>query len=154
MKSPKRAHEEFVFHIKKPSLSYYFGVEHDRRRREWRPFDESVSVEFVTECIGPDRFKGREGKATLRPDEALVDHKLVDEDDVRRRWIGYIRATRSVFEANIYLPPSACWRLGEAMASGLISSMLTNGLMETRSMNRITSTSFHGVEFDPVTYYG
>ena len=149
-----RTHEEYVFHVRAPSLSYHFGIEHDRKRREWRPFDESQTVHFATECIWPDRFKGREGKATLWPEPAMVDHKLLDDDDVRRRWVGYIRATKGEFETSIWLPPPVCWRLGEAMASGLVRSMLTNGLVETRGMNRVTSLSFHGEEFDPVAYVG
>jgi hypothetical protein len=32
--------------------------------------------------------------------------------------------------------------------------MLTNGLIETRGMNRVTYVSFHGIEFDPVAYVG
>lgn len=147
-------HEEFVFHVRAPSLSYHFGIEHDRKRREWRPFDESETIHFVTECVWPDRFKGREGKATLNPEPALVEHKMLDEDDVRRKWIGYIRATKGMFETVLWLPPAVCWRLGEAMASGLVHSMLTNGRIETRSMNRVTYASFHGQEFDPVAYVG
>lgn len=153
-KKPIITHEEFVFHARAPSLSYHFGIEHDRKRREWRLFDESESVEFVAECIWPDRCKGREAKATLRPEPALVDHKLLDDDDVRRKWIGHVRATKGEFEVVLWLPPAACWRLGEAMASGLVRSMLTNGLIEGRSMNRVTSVSFHGQEFDPVAYVG
>ncbi len=81
-KAPPPTHEEFVFHVRAPSLTYHFGIEHNRRRREWRPFDEHQTVNFVTECIWPDRFKGREGKATLYPEPAFIDHKLLDQDDV------------------------------------------------------------------------
>lgn len=153
-KAPPPTHEEFVFHVRAPSLSYHFGIEHNRQRREWRPFNEGETVRFVTECIFPTRFKGREGQATLWPEPALVDHKLLDEDDILRKRFGYIHATKSVFETSITLPPPVCWRLVQAMASGLVCSMLTNGLIETRSMNRVTHVSFHGVEFDPVEYVG
>lgn len=153
-KKPIRTHEEYVFRVRAPSLSYHFRIEHDRKRREWRPFDESETIHFVTECIWPDRFKGREGKATLNPEPALVDHKLLDADDVRRRWIGYIRATKGEFETVIYVPPSACWRLGEAMACGLLHSMLASTFVEPRGMHRVRSISFHGREFDPVGYVG
>lgn len=151
---PAPKHEEFVFHVRAPSRSYHFGIEHDRKRREWRPFDESETTHFVTECIWPDRFKGREGRATLNPEAALVDHKLLDEDDILRQLFGYIRATKTEFEAVIWLPPPVCLRLAEAMALGLIHSMLTNGLRETGSMNRVRYVSFHGQEFDPVAYVG
>jgi hypothetical protein len=153
-KKPIPTHEEYVFRVRVPSLSYHFGIEHDRKRREWRPFDEGETVHFVTECVWPDRFKGREGKASLNPELALVDHKLLDEDDVRRKWIGYIHATKGGFETALWLPPPVCWRLGEAMASGLVCSMLTNGLMESGSKNRVTYASFHGAEFDPIDYVG
>lgn len=156
---PRRAkavvsHEEFVFHVRAPSLSYHFRIEHDRKVREWRPFDQGETIHFVTECIGPDRFKGREGKATLWPEPALADHKLLEKDDVRGKWVGYTRATKCDFETAIWLAPPACWRLGEAMASGLVRSMLTNGIVEPRGMNRVTYVSFHGEEFDPVAYVG
>lgn len=160
-KPPPSTHEEFVFHLRAPSLSYGFGIEPNRQRREWRPFDERVSAHFVTECIYPDRFKGRESKATIYPEEAMADPKLLDEDDVHRKWIGHIRSTKGEFETALWLPPPMCWRLAEAASSGLITSMLTNGLIEGRSMNRVTSVSFHGVEFDfhgvefdPVAYIG
>ena len=153
-KKPIRTHEEYVFHVRAPSLSYHFGIEHDRKRREWRPFDESETINFVTECIWPDRFKGRVGKATLNPESALVDHKLLDEGDILRQRFGYIRATKGEFETVLWLPPAVCWRLGEAMALGLVDSMLTNGLKETGAMNRVAYVSFHGQEFDPVEYVG
>jgi len=153
-KKPVLTHEEYVFHVRLPSLSYGFRIEHNRQRREWRPFDENQTVHFVAECIWPDRFKGRESQATLWPEPTLADHKLLDADDVRRKWIGYIKATKGAFETSISLPPPVCWQLAQAMASGLVCSMLTNGLMEAKSMNRVTSVSFHGVEFDPVEYVG
>jgi len=121
---------------------------------KWRPFDESETVLFIAECIWPDRFKGREAKAALRPEPALVDHKLLDDDDALRKSIGYLRTSTSKFEAALWLPPPVCWRLGKAMASHLVSSMLTNGLIEPRGMNRATSVSFHGQQFDPVEYVG
>lgn len=153
-KSASPTHEEYVFHVRAPSLSYRFSIEHERNRREWRPFDESEVVHFVAECIWPDRLRGREATATLRPEPALVNHKLLDEGDTLRQRFGYVRATKSEFETSIWLPPAACWRLGRAMAAGMVSSMLANGLIETRGMNRVTSVSFHGTEFDPVAYVG
>jgi hypothetical protein len=151
---PVQAYQEFVFHVRAPSVSYGFGIEHDRRRREWRPFEERHTLNFVTECIYPDRFKDREGKASIYPDPALVDHKLLDEDDVRRKWIGYVHATKAAFETVVWLPPPVCWSLGTAMGSGLIRSMLTNGPVEPRGMHRVSSASFYGQEFDPVEYVG
>ena len=153
-KPPPPTHEEFVFHVRAPSLSYSFSIEHNRQRREWRPFDEHQTVNFITECIWPDRFKGREGKATLYPEPAFIDHKLLDDDDVRRKWSGNVRAPKGWFETTLWLPPPVCWQLGEAMASGMIRSMLTNGPIVPRGMHRATSASFYGQEFDPVAYVG
>jgi hypothetical protein len=153
-KKPLLTHEEYVFHVRAPSLSYHFSIEHDRKRREWRPFDESEAIHFVGECIWPSRSKGREAQATLRPEPALVDHELLKEDDLLRKQFGYIRVTKAEFEVVVWLPPAVCWRLGEAMISGLVRSMLVNGRIETRSMNRVTSVSFHGQELDPVAYVG
>lgn len=153
-KAPPTTHEEYVFHIRKPSLSYHFGIEHDRKRRDWKPFDESETLNFVAECIWPDRLKDREAKVTLRPEPALIDCKLLDGDDVLRKQVGYIRATKGEFEIFLWLPPAVCWQLGEAMASGLVRSMLTNGRIEPLSMNRVIYVSFHGQEFDPAEYVG
>ncbi len=130
-KAPPPTHEESVFHVREPSLSYSFSIEHNRQRREWRPFDEHQTVNFITECIWPERFKGREGKGTLSPEPALVDHKLLDDDDILRKRFGYIHATKAEFETVLWLPPPVCWRIGEAVASGLVRSMLTNGPIET-----------------------
>jgi hypothetical protein len=157
MSRPKRlpqTHEEFVFHLRTPSVHYSFGIQHERGLREERPFDERESVQFVTECIWPDRFRGREGMASLNPEPVLVDHKLLNEHDNLRQRFGYIRATRSTFETVVWLPPRMCWRLAEAVALGLVLSMITNGLVEQKGMNRLTYVSFDGKAFDPVAYVG
>ena len=154
VRAPVVRHEEFVFWLGVPSASYGFGVEHDRRKREWQPYAERHTLKFVTECIAPDRFNARQGDATIYPDAALVDHELLGNDDVRRKWIGYVRATKREFETVLWLPPNVLWPLGEAMASGLIRSILTSGAVEPRGMHRVASVSFRGQEFDPVEYVG
>ena len=154
VQAPAVRFEEFVFWLSVPSVSYSFGVEHDRRRREWQPFAERHTLNFVTECIYPNRFNDRRGKATIYPEPALVDFQLLSDDDVRRRWIGYVRATKSEFEAVLWLPPKVLRPLGEAMASGLVRSMLTNGAVEPRGMHRVVSVAFRGQDFDPVGYIG
>ena len=73
---------------------------------------------------------------------------------MRRKWIGYVRATKGEFETVIWLPPHVLWPIGDAMASGLVRSMLANGPVEPRGMHRVISASFHGQEFDPVGYVG
>ena len=59
-RSARPDYEEYVFHIKAPSLHYSFAIEHDRKLRKWAPLNERVSLQFDTECIWPDRFKGRQ----------------------------------------------------------------------------------------------
>ena len=147
-------YEEFIFGVRAPSVRYSFRIEHDRRFRDWRPFDEGHTFSFTTACLCPSRFQGREGKASIIPEPGYADHKLLDEGDVRRKWVGYIRATKAEFETVIYLPPQVCWPLGEAMASGNVRTMLANGLVETQGMYRAISFSFHGQEFDPTEYIG
>lgn len=153
-KPPPPSHEEFVFHARAPSLSYSFGIQRHRRLQEWEPFAETQSLTFTVECVWPDRFKSRIGPATIFPEPAFVDHKNLPKDDVRWKQIGYVRATKREFEAVLWLPPPMCWRLGEALASGLVRSMLTNGRVETGGMNRVISVSFEGQDFDPVEYVG
>lgn len=153
-KTARREYEEYVFHITAPSMHYSFSIEHDRKLREWEPFNEYESLQFDTECIWPDRFKGRKGTATIRPEPILAEPRKLAPDALQKSRFGYIHATRSTFEIAVGLPPQAYWRLGEAIASGLICSMLTNGKVDVRSFNRITSVSFYGQELDPVAYVG
>lgn len=53
-KQAKPTHQEFVFHVLAPSLSYSFAIQHDRRWRESEPFEERQSIHFATECIYPE----------------------------------------------------------------------------------------------------
>ncbi|MBU1374888.1 MAG: hypothetical protein KKE02_17735 [Alphaproteobacteria bacterium] len=147
-------YEEYVFLTRGPSLSYGLSIQHDTRRREWEPFQEHHSLSFMVDCVWPKRFKGRQGEATLHPEPALADTTLLAADDPRHRSLGYIRATKSVLKAIIFLPPVPCWQVGSALASGMITSMLTNGLAETRGIIRVTSASFRGADFDPFEYVG
>ena len=149
-KPPPPSHEEFVFRVREPSLSYRFAVQRDRDE----PFEERHALHFITECVWPHRFAGRTGNATIYPEQALVDHKLLERDHYLRRSIGYVRTTKSEFETVLRLPPLICWRLGDAMATGLAHSMLTNGIVEKGGMNRVADAPFHGIEFDPVAYVG
>ena len=151
-KSNTLTHEEFVFRVRSPSLNYGFGVQHARWKSE--PFDERHKLHIIAECISPDRFRDRECKVTIWAEPALADPQLLEANAHLRDAIGYIQVTKSVFEASVNLPPEACWKIGEAMASGLIQSMLINGRVEKRGMNRIRSTSFYGSDFDPVAYVG
>lgn len=153
-KTSTPTHEEFVFRVSAPSADYSYRIQHDRRQKDDEPFEQREAIQFTTECIWPGRFKGRSGKATIYPEPALAEPQGLPPDDPLRRSIGFIKVTKMEFQTVIWLPPQDGWRLGEAIASGLISSMLTNGLPEPRGMNRVISVSFHGSEFDPVEYVG
>ena len=43
-KTARREYEEYVFHITAPSIHYSFSIEHDRKLREWKPFNEYESL--------------------------------------------------------------------------------------------------------------
>ncbi len=150
----KPTHEEFVFIASAPSLRWSFGIQHDRRRRADEPFEETQTLSFQTECLWPDRFKGRVGQVAIFPEPGFVEDKLLAKDDLRRNRIGFVRVTKSEFETALWLPPPMCQRLADTLANGLVRSMLTNGLIESKGMNRVTSVSFLGQEFDPVAYIG
>ncbi len=153
-KPPVGSYEEFVFNVRAPSLSYSFGIEHDRHWRERRLFGERHTLDFATDCFSPDRLKGRQGKGTITPEPGMVDDKLLPENSPTRKWIGFIRATKVEFETVVWLPPEICWRIGDGMASGQIRTMLTSGPVEPRGMFRILRVSFRGAEFDVAAYLG
>ena len=112
-KTARREYEEYVFHITAPSIHYSFSIEHDRKLREWEPFNKYESLQFDTECIWPHRFKGRKGTTTIRPEPILAEPRKLAHDAQERSPFGYIHATRSAFETSLGLPPQACWRPSE-----------------------------------------
>ncbi len=147
-------HDEFVFWVRRPSGTYTFGLQHDRRIDD--PYDEHQSFSFLVECLSPNRFKGRETTAHF-----FADDKLTAGSDKRRRRppepilaVGSIRATKSRFELGGFLPPEVCWRVCAAMAAGTITSMGANALWTTHGHAYLNSISFRGPEFDPVVYLG
>lgn len=153
-KAQKPTHEEFVFRVRRPSVSYSFSLQHDRGIDD--PYDEQQSFSFLVKCLSPDRFNGREAEANL-----FADHLLTAGSEKRRRRpaepilaVGSIRATKSRFEVGGFLPPEVCWQVCAAMAAGTITSMLVNALGTTSGHAYLNSISFHGPEFDPVAYLG
>ena len=153
-KAQKLTHEEFVFRVRRPSTSYSFSLQHDRRADD--PYEEHQSFSFLVECLWPDRFKGRETEAHF-----FARDDLVAGSDLRRRRpaepilaVGSIQATKTRFEVGGSLPPEVCWQVCAAMSAGTITSMLTNGLWTTPGHAYLNSISFHGPEFDPVAYIG
>lgn len=152
--SPRQTHEEFVFHVRRPSIDYSFGLQYDRKRAEHEPFDRSQTMTFLVEGIWPKLIKGREGLARLWPEDGYTEGSRVPDDSHLRRAVGYIKATKTLLEVSLHLPPEDCWRLAQGMAAGLVTSMLASGPTEPRGIIRPRHASFHGPEFDPVEYVG
>ena len=84
----------------------------------------------------------------------MADPGLLKKDDPRFAAIGYVRASKATFEVTLWLPPLVCWRLGDAMAAGLVTSMTAVSGIANQSIHRISSVSFFGPYFDPVAYVG
>lgn len=146
--------DEFVFWARRPSASYSFSLQHDRRIDD--PYDEHQSFSFLVECLSPDRFKGREAEAQF-----FARDTLTAGSEARRRRpaepilaVGSIRVTKSRFEIGGFLPPEVCWRVCAAMAAGTITSMNANAFWQTPGHAYLHSISFHGPDFDPVEYLG
>ena len=153
-RTAKPTYDEFVFRVRRPSASYSFSLQHDRRIDD--PYDEHQSFSFLVECLYPDRFKGREAEAQF-----FARDSLTAGSEVRRRRptdpilaVGSIRATKSRFELGGFLPPEVCWRICAAMAAGTITSMNTNALWQTAGHAYLNSISFRGPDFDPLEYLG
>lgn len=153
-KAQKLTHEEFVFRVHRPSATYTFSLQHDRRIDD--PYDEHQSFSFLVECLSPDRFKGRQAEALF-----FARDSLTAGSEVRRRRpsepilaVGSIRATKSRFEVGGSLPPEVCWQVCAAMAAGTINSMGANAHWITPGHAYLNSVSFRGPEFDPIAYLG
>jgi len=147
-------HDEFVFWVRRPSITYTFSLQHDHRIDD--PYDEHQSFSFLVGCLSPDRFKGRETTAHF-----FADVRLTAGSDKRRQRpaelilaVGSIRATKSRFEVGGFLPPEVCWQVCAAMASGTITSMSAYALWTARGHAYLNSISFRGPEFDPIESLG
>lgn len=84
----------------------------------------------------PGRIRGRKGTATIRTEPILADPGKLARDASHRSRFGYVHATRCAVETVVRLPSSACRRLGEAIAAGLLRSMLTQGPGRLRRLDR------------------
>lgn len=153
-KLPPRKHDEFVFWVRRPALEYTFRLQHDRDESD--PYHEGESLSFVAECLYPDRFKGRETKAEFFSDRKLIadsEHRSRRPEDPPKA-VGSIRAGKAKFEMGGFLPPVACWRLGQAMAAGMITSMTAGAVWIKPGQAYLGSMMWHGPDFDPVEYIG
>ena len=153
-RAPTVRYDEFVFWVRRPSATYTFSLQHDRRIED--PYDEHQSLSFLVECISPDLFKGREAEAMF-----FARDSLAAGSDARCRKppepvlaVGSIQATKSRFEVGGFLPPEVCWQVGTAMAAGTITSMGANARWITPGHAYLNSISFRGPEFDPIAYLG
>jgi hypothetical protein len=154
VRAPAPRHEEFVFRVRRPSVSYHFSLQDDRRVDD--PYDEMLSITFIAECLYPNRCKGRETEARFHADSRLTagskQRERKPEDPIKA--VGSIRIGKARFEVGGFLPPDICWRLGAAMAAGSVTAMLANGHWPTRGHGYLNSIAFYGPEFDPATYIG
>lgn len=155
-------HDEFVFYVRRPSLRYGFRLQHEKWIDD--PYDESLSLQFVAECIYPDRFKDREAAGLFfaregleagaalrrRPNEATFGAPKTEPPKA----VGSITARGAEFEVSGFLPPQACWHLASAIQAGVITSMLANAFWVGRGLAHLNSISFLGPEFDAVAYVG
>ena len=150
---PAIRYEEFVFRVRQPSTYFNFSLQHDRHADD--PYDEAHTLSFIAECIYPKRCKGRETVAHFHPDPSLTEgseHRRHCKE--RPKAVASIIVGKSRFEVSGFLPPELCWRVGQAMATGTITSMTTNGQFPTLGHGYLSSVSFHGPEFDPLDYVG
>lgn len=153
-KAPPLRHDEFVFLVRQPSLTYGFRLQHDRHSDD--PYYEDQSLSFEVECLHPDRFKGRVAEVTFFADRKLVagsEHRSRRPEDPPKA-VGSIVVGKEKFDMGGFLPPEACWRLGAAMAAGTITSMTAGAIWIKRSHAYLQSMSWRGPEFDPVAYIG
>lgn len=146
-------YDEFVFWVRRPSATYTFSLQHDRRIDE--PYDEHHSFSFLVECLSPDRFNGREAEAHFFARDSLTAgsearHRRPSEPVLA---VGSIQLTHNRFEVG-FLPPEVCWQVCAAMAAGTITSTGANALWSARGNAYLTSISFRGPEFDPIEYLG
>ena len=65
------------------------------------------------------------------PESGGAGEERLESDYFWRTRIGYMHATKAEVETVLWVRPQAGWRMGEAVASGLVRSMLTNGPIET-----------------------
>lgn len=144
-------HEEFVFRISDPSLTYHLSTYRSRLNPD--PFEERPTLEFAAHCLAPDRFKGRAATVRLRGERDFVA-RVMDARNDPPDGAGSIVATKSSFEVWAECPAENCWRLGQAMQAGLIMYMLANAPAFAPKHSFLNSVSFKGPNFDALDYVG
>ena len=151
-KAHQPTHEEFIFRVRDPSVSYGFSVQVMKNYRD--AFWEHQGVICTAECLYPDRFMGRTATVRISGDRDLADMTARESGDWHPTSIGHMDAGKSKFELSIRFPCDACWGIASAMASGTITALLTNGPLLRRGKTTLTSASFAGPDFDPIAYIG
>lgn len=101
-------YEEFVFRLRRPSMSYTFALENDRREHD--RYREQLSFSFLVECLGPERFKGREGEASFFADDTLSRGSKARSrhSDALVEAVGSVIVTKARLEVGGFLPPQMC----------------------------------------------
>lgn len=147
-------YEEFVFLLRRPSMSYTFALENDRREHD--RYREQLSLHFLVECLGPERFKGREGEASFFADDTLSRGSKARSrhSDALVEAVGSVIVTKARLEVGGFLPPQMCRDLPMAIAAGAVTSLNANAMWIKRNHAYVTSLMFNGPEFDPIAYLG
>jgi len=115
-----------------------------------------LSLKFKAECLYPERIKGREADAYFSADSALAASSKRREKRPEEpiKAIGSVVFGKARFDVGGFLPPDVIWRLGFAMANGMITSMTASGVWIKPSHAHLKSLGFHGEDFDPIDYIG
>lgn len=149
-RKPVEPDEQFVFEVGKPSWTYSFSLQHDRREPD--PYWEHQSLELPSECLYPEQFKGRQAKVRIMGSRDLAARDRQQGRDKPANGVGFMEVRGQRFEVMLSLPSDACWAVGHAISAGSIRYLVTNGPRVSRGFALIRSTSFDGPALNPNDY--
>lgn len=107
-KASKPTHEEFVFEVRRPSVSYGFSLQ--PLRHDPDAYWEYPSFEFVASCLHPDRFRGREALGRVSGDRDLMNLDLRRRPQGQRNGVGFMEAGKAKFELTPAGKSARLWR--------------------------------------------
>lgn len=151
-RKPKPSYEAFLFTLGRPTPSYSFWLQHDRRDPD--PYSEHLTLGFEAECLSPARFRGRTAKVDLLGSRDLVSKDRVRSGDWSPRCVAGMTADKSRFSILGSLPFDACWHIAAAIAGGTLVYLMTNGPTLSRGQSLLNSISFEGPDFEASDYVG
>ncbi|HEY1224475.1 MAG TPA: hypothetical protein VGE54_04535 [Brevundimonas sp.] len=151
-KLKKPSHEEFIFQLGRPSVSYGLAVQMTKHDPD--AFWENQEVLVVGTCIYPTRFADREAVIRLLGGRDLMDMRARLSGDWKPKAVGFMEAGKTRFEVMMSVPLDAAWEIGAAIAAGTMTVLMTNGPVLFRGKTTLNSFSFKGPEFDPADYIG